>query len=80
MCHQFYKLWYDCTKQSFNYFSDKRETLWIQSIDGNTISSKQIFKGNNKINISQLNKGIYIIKVIDRMQKLIVKQAETNLS
>tara|TARA_B100001057_G_scaffold117755_1_gene116320 strand:- start:85 stop:1152 length:1068 start_codon:yes stop_codon:yes gene_type:complete len=60
-------------KQSFNYFSDKRETLWIQSIDGKTISSKQIFKGNNEINISQLNKGIYIIKVIDRMQKLIVK-------
>ena len=27
---------------------------------------------NNEINISQLNKGIYIIKVIDRMQKLIV--------
>ena len=60
-------------KQSFNYFSDKRETIRIQSIDGKTISSKQIFKGNNEINISHLNKGIYIIKVIDRMQKLIVK-------
>jgi len=58
--------------QVFNYFSGTKETLLIQSINGKTISTNLLTKGGNKIDISHLNKGIYIVQVEDRIQKLVV--------
>jgi len=58
-------------KRSFNYFSEAQKILLIQSINGETIS-KLITEGNNEIDISQLNKGIYMVRVEDKIQKLVV--------
>lgn len=43
------------------------ENLYLKIIDisGKIIQSKSILKGNNAINISEINNGIYLIKVFD---------------
>jgi hypothetical protein len=53
----------------------KAETAEIYSLDGRKISEQSINDNNNVINVSGLNKGVYLLKIkgTDIVQKFIKK-------
>jgi len=60
-------------KESFSYTSTKEGYLTIFSIDGTFNRSVSISIGDNRIDISQLNKGLYICRIGNLSTKLIIQ-------